>query len=100
MTHVTSTTRTKNNAWAIQKEMKILVKIFIVCVLAHLTWSRENVSHAPHGLNVIVTRVAVSEFFSQLAHVHINAAVKRRKLAAQHRIHKPLASDHPTGFAQ
>src|SRR6266571_7777612 len=47
---------------------------------------RKNITSAAHRLNMVFG-VRIPKFLANLADVHVNAAVKRGELAAQHLIH-------------
>src|SRR5271165_3978906 len=60
----------------------------------------EDVSHAAYGLDVVAAEVGIAQLLSDFADVHIDAAVKRRKLAAKHGIDEMLARDYSPSLAQ
>jgi len=44
--------------------------------------------------------IGVAQLFANLADVHINTAVERRKLAAENDVHQALARNYPACFTQ
>src|SRR5208282_6768590 len=61
--------------------------------------TRENVTHSADRLDVLVG-VGIAEFLADLADVHVDAAVKGRKLAAEHGVHQTFAWDHAPSLPQ
>src|SRR6266542_7096249 len=64
-------------------------------------WPRqgENITRAAHRLNMVFG-VRIPKFLADFADMHINAAVKRRELAAQHLIHQRFAGNHAPSSPQ
>ena len=67
--------------------------------LGLLAWPRKNIPHSSHGFDVLIV-LGVAQFLSHLADMHIDAAIERRELAAQHRIDQPFARHDATGFTE
>src|ERR1700676_2448940 len=106
---VTRIASTTNNACAIQNDKKIrrnrlfiwdsLIWDSLILDLRLLSRTRKNIPDSPHRLDVFVA-IRIPQFLAHFADVHIDAAVKGRKLAAQYRIHQSLARHYPSRLAQ
>ena len=60
----------------------------------------QHIPNAPNRLDVVAALIRVAQFSPHLAHMHVDAPVKRHKLAPQHGIHQPLARHHSPRLAQ
>src|SRR5438270_5647322 len=93
-----SSARTTKIVCVSQNDRKILRKMPRISAVPACAFGKTvNVARAPNCLDVLPGTSLIAQFLAELAHVHVDAAVIRRKCASQGSPYQFLAADHAPG---